>query len=1029
MTVHAWPTKRITFLLVLAALTFGSFPQTYGKSRQRRSCSEPHTMTRFIELVGKIEDGWFFRRTSSERVSAYLRLLAYDDWRWTITCGTTITGTVWRTGLDEKEIKELKALVKHSSNSTTGLETSALLTNHGNIAISHAITGISCGGFNRDTHVTTAAIVGFTSNIDSLFQSTIAGDIGQTTLLHYAYPKKYPLLGPSGDWDSISCPNVYHLKGMSSSELTDAEMLGNMDGVILGTLIPMIKQKPLSEILHDYYQGNGVDAGGRKFKASARIATFGKLIPDYELKAQSLAFTKAFYNLKITIKWWKSDSFWESVDISNGISKEFIFKKVPATVQQFYEKFYTQCPDVLTKKYRIKYFVDLVKQLERETNFGIADMTRAIVTASKYPLPDSVRKVLHKKKVDYTYTSGFSWYVIREMLLHRFADRDGRRELGVIDAGGDTVAVGPVLAGLAVGANYKTEPSGSMTEVGLAALHKVTVTGILASAADSRSWTFRTPKQIMGLTGVWVTSSCPPKYRLKTKIKTDQQTTRAELFGGIDCLVLGEPVSRWLAADPRLKLSDVLERYYGAGYQSVSSQHRLDQFKTVNTDNDAYIQRVKHACSSWYCKRTADETVEKLYSTMLPSHGDDKSSTGSQFLPDYRTLMAVYPGDKAEGGDISGVDLRKKVTGNLQLEKTKTLAAIDGLRLSYLLNQLDGHHIPKDNSQGAFIGRDKKVYIYDLAALKTYLTKTYGDPLTASSVSEVTGQSGILMLDVSQTDRSAGSVGLWDGKNMHQIKDYAKASSVRSVTLWKTNELGDCMFYACLDSKAHGKDDYALAYGYRYCQRFSNLYDDFNSYGKKWVDDNKICLMKDVARLYKGIYSRGAIKRIAFNSHADCYVKSGSFCKMASDSVNSDALFNVFKPQKNEFWKNEDRAAWEQVLDTMRYCNKKLSATTIKNLKEFNKRGHDKMRHSILSRHQDEGSKTPRVETASHTRTVSPSKCIDYANSGDCRFYKCFQQRFPCNVFGVSHVTDFEFPVCQDLERQNELFELQVTYL
>ena len=139
------------------------------------------------------------------------------------------------------------------------------------------------------------------------------------------------------------------------------------------------------------------------------------------------------------------------------------------------------------------------------------------------------------------------------------------------------------------------------------------------------------------------------------------------------------------------------------------------------------------------------------------------------------------------GGIISGVDLREKLTGNLQLDNVKTLAATDGLRLSYMLNQLDGHHIPKDNSQGAFIGRDKKVYIYDLPALKTYLTKTYGDPLTASSVSEVTGQRGILMLDASQTDRSAGSVGLWDCNNMHQIKDYTKASSVRSVTLWKTN--------------------------------------------------------------------------------------------------------------------------------------------------------------------------------------------------------------------------------------------------
>ena len=53
----------------------------------------------------------------------------------------------------------------------------------------------------------------------------------------------------------------------------------------------------------------------------------------------------------------------------------------------------------------------------------------------------------------------------------------------------------------------------------------------------------------------------------------------------------------------------------------------------------------------------------------------------------------------------------------------------------------------------------------------------------------------------------------------------------------------------------------------------------------------KICLMEEVARLYRGIYSRGAIKRIAFNSHAECYVKSGSFCKMASDLVNLDAFF------------------------------------------------------------------------------------------------------------------------------------------
>ena len=57
---------------------------------------------------------------------------------------------------------------------------------------------------------------------------------------------------------------------MSSSELTDAEMLGDMDGVSLATIIPAIKKKPLSEILYDYYEGSGVfDTGGRKFKTSA----------------------------------------------------------------------------------------------------------------------------------------------------------------------------------------------------------------------------------------------------------------------------------------------------------------------------------------------------------------------------------------------------------------------------------------------------------------------------------------------------------------------------------------------------------------------------------------------------------------------------------------------------------------------------------------------------------------------------------------------------------------------------------------
>ena len=572
-------------------------------------------MSGFIELVRKIEG--YNTSTTTRMVAAYLRELAYSSYAWHKSCGKPEEFT---TGLTNAETNLLNSMVGHHSSSSTGLEVGVILTHKETVAIGHVMAGIDCGGFNRDTHVQSDEEEGVKEDMDNMFQSTISGDIGQTTLLHYAYPTKFVLLGPSGKWNSTSCPKVYTLNSKPSSELTDAELLGDIDGVILGTIIPMIKKKPLSQILYEYYQGSGVDAGGRIFKAADRNATFGELLPDHELEAQSVIFSDLYYYSKILGKLTKLE--WPSV--YSGKSKGYLLKQVPSTVQTIYKNLYETCPDVIETKYTINYLVNLVKQLERETKYGIADMTRAIVTASKYSLPGSLRKVLHRNRVEYTYTSGLSWYVIREMLLHRFVDRDGKRELGVIDAGGDTVAVGPVFAGLAVGANYKKEPSGSMTEVAMTALHAITVTGILASAADSRSWEWSTPKEIMGLTGVWVTSSCPPKYQLKKKIKADQQTTRAELLGGIDGVVLGERVSRWLAADPRLKLSDVLERYYGVGYQSVSSQHRLDQFKTTIVNKDKFIQRVKHACSSWYCRRTAEEVAKTFYSTMLPTSGKCK---------------------------------------------------------------------------------------------------------------------------------------------------------------------------------------------------------------------------------------------------------------------------------------------------------------------------------------------------------------------------------------------------------------------
>ena len=161
----------------------------------------------------------------------------------------------------------------------------------------------------------------------------------------------------------------------------------------------MIKKKPLIQIVYEYYQGSSVDAGERIFKAADRNATFGELLPDHDLEAQSMTFSDLYYNSKILGQLKKLE--WPPV--YSGKSKGYILKQVPSTGQTIYKNLYETCPAVLKTKCTIHYFVNLVKQLERETKYGIADMTRAIVTASKYSLQGSLRKVLHRKKVEYTY--------------------------------------------------------------------------------------------------------------------------------------------------------------------------------------------------------------------------------------------------------------------------------------------------------------------------------------------------------------------------------------------------------------------------------------------------------------------------------------------------------------------------------------------------------------------------------------------------------------------------------------------------
>ena len=123
-------------------------------------------------------------------------------------------------------------------------------------------------------------------------------------------------------------------------------------------------------------------------------------------------------------------------------------------------------------------------------------------------------------------------------------------------------------------------------------------------------------------------------------------------------------------------------------------------------------------------------------------------------------------------------DLRQQIGGSLQIPTGR--AATEALRLSMMLNKMDGHHITLTQAKGAVIGRDKKVYIHDVATLKSYLTQKYGAPETATSVSALRWKRGILVLDPSD---GVGSVGLWNGSKMHQMPDHSRQPNV-AMNLW-----------------------------------------------------------------------------------------------------------------------------------------------------------------------------------------------------------------------------------------------------
>uniref|UniRef100_A0A7S2VKU4 EGF-like domain-containing protein n=1 Tax=Zooxanthella nutricula TaxID=1333877 RepID=A0A7S2VKU4_9DINO len=97
-----------------------------------------------------------------------------------------------------------------------------------------------------------------------------------------------------------------------------------------------------------------------------------------------------------------------------------------------------------------------------------------------------------------------------------------------------------------------------------------------------------------------------------------------------------------------------------------------------------------------------------------------------------------------------------------------------------------------------------------------------------------------------------------------------------------SNGVATCAWYSvCLAERFPGCEDhaheYAISFGQKYCQRFTDNAARFSSAGQIWIESVKLCLQEelvtDVLSPSVNVADCTQIRRTAFDSHPRCYVQ------------------------------------------------------------------------------------------------------------------------------------------------------------
>lgn len=128
--------------------------------------------------------------------------------------------------------------------------------------------------------------------VDNRWATTLSGDLSEVALLQG--PGLLPVaVGAIGGWNSTFVPRWYFLTQRDRFQMTDAEIRGGLDGLILAMNVVNYRNQAsgmrLSQLLDMYYSQRGVFT--TPVRACNRRALFTEVAPVAQMEAQTTAFS------------------------------------------------------------------------------------------------------------------------------------------------------------------------------------------------------------------------------------------------------------------------------------------------------------------------------------------------------------------------------------------------------------------------------------------------------------------------------------------------------------------------------------------------------------------------------------------------------------------------------------------------------------------------------------------------------------------------------------------------------------------